>query len=538
METNDNVVERNIDPSRFEFVNDQERLHDAKFETKPIGYFKDAMIRFRKNKGSVIGGVIILLLVIYALLVPLFSSNVAKNISEKYYAKMGPRLTWAYNIGVNGSQNKDYNENLLLNYVAMGWGAEYHYDETTGQETFPDLKQAKKSYYQPLIKTTGHVVKSQGGLDKDVYYANVDEYLAVGFINMQMSVEEYNKILNWQKEKNIQILYPLIDTSHPDYLGVEESNKIAGNYWYRVSKQRTSKGAPLDESGNIMKYGDENLHFIDIFLRNVDGKPVFYKLVGSGDETTASRMVRVLYYNYYRFLYNTEPNYVFGTDSNGFDLSYRMATGMRISFILSVFVSVINFVIGAIYGAIEGYYGGTTDLVMERISDILADIPFVVVATLFNLHLAKKVGPFVSLLFAFVMTGWIGTASRVRSQFYRFKNSEYVLAARTLGARDARIMWKHVFPNTLGTIITSSVLVIPSVIFSESMLSYLNIISLGTRTTTSLGTLLSEASGLWTQSPHLMIFPAIVISLLMICFNLFGNGLRDAFNPTLRGADE
>ena len=136
------------------------------------------------------------------------------------------------------------------------------------------------------------------------------------------------------------------------------------------------------------------------------------------------------------------------------------------------------------------------------------------------------------------MTGWIGTAASVRSQFYRYKNQEYVLAARTLGASDRRIMWKHIFPNTLGTLITSSVLVIPGVIFSESMLSYLGIVKLGGATTTSLGTLLSDASSIWTSYPSLMIFPALIISLLMICFNLFGNGLRDAFNPQLRGSDE
>ena len=112
------------------------------------------------------------------------------------------------------------------------------------------------------------------------------------------------------------------------------------------------------------------------------------------------------------------------------------------------------------------------------------------------------------------------------------------MAARTLGARDRRIIWKHIFPNSLGTIITSVALAIPSTMLSESNLSFLGIVKLGTAETTSLGTLLSDASTIWTNYPHLMIYPAIVISLLMICFNLFGNGLRDAFNPALRGVEE
>ena len=171
-------------------------------------------------------------------------------------------------------------------------------------------------------------------------------------------------------------------------------------------------------------------------------------------------------------------------------------------------------------------------------SDILSGVPFIVVATLFQIHLAAKVGAVPSLLFAFVATGWIGTAARVRTQFYRFKNQEYVMAARTLGASDSRIIWKHIFPNSLGTIITSCALVIPGVIGSESMLSYLGIVKLGSAEVTSLGTLLSDANGIWTNYPHLMFFPALVLSLLMICFNLFGNGLRDAFNPSLRGVED
>lgn len=175
---------------------------------------------------------------------------------------------------------------------------------------------------------------------------------------------------------------------------------------------------------------------------------------------------------------------------------------------------------------------------MERIVDILAGLPFIVVATLFQLHLAKSAGVLGSLLFSFILTGWIGTARRVRTQFYRFKNQEYVLAARTLGAGDVRLMFKHIFPNTLGTIITSSVLVIPSVIFSESMLSYLGIVNLDGTTITSIGAMLSDGQTVLSAFPHVILFPALVISLLMISFNLFGNGLRDAFNPSLRGADE
>ena len=128
-------------------------------------------------------------------------------------------------------------------------------------------------------------------------------------------------------------------------------------------------------------------------------------------------------------------------------------------------------------------------------------------------------------------------AGRVRMQFYRFKNQEYVLAARTLGASDFRIMFKHIFPNSMGTIITGSVLVIPGVIFSETSLSYLGIINLNSTQMTSIGAMLSQGQGCMTDAPHVVLFPALFIALLMISFNLFGNGLRDAFNPSTRGVD-
>ena len=173
---------------------------------------------------------------------------------------------------------------------------------------------------------------------------------------------------------------------------------------------------------------------------------------------------------------------------------------------------------------------------MERFVEILGSIPFMIVITLLKYHL--DVSHIVVLFISFFLTGWTGMAGRTRMQFYRFKNQEYVLVARTLGARDKRVMFKHIFPNAIGTLITSSVLVIPSVIFSETSLSYLGIINLATGSLTSVGTLLSTGQTYLFTYPHMILFPAIFISLLMLSFNLFGNGLRDAFNPSLRGSEE
>ena len=257
-----------------------------------------------------------------------------------------------------------------------------------------------------------------------------------------------------------------------------------------------------------------------------------------GTSTSPAYNVRVFSYTYFQYRYGFEPSFLFGTNAYGQDILTRLANAARFSMVFAICVSAVNLLIGAFYGAFEGYYGGKVDLVMERISDILSGVPFVVVVTLFKLHLAKQVGALPSLLFAFVLTGWIGMASKTRMQFYRFKNQEYILAARTLGASDFRLMFGHIFPNALGTLITGAVLYIPNVVYSESNLTYLGIVNLDSTTRTSIGSMLSAGQPVMSTFPHVVLFPSIFIALLLITFNLFGNGLRDAFNPSLRGTED
>ena len=254
--------------------------------------------------------------------------------------------------------------------------------------------------------------------------------------------------------------------------------------------------------------------------------------------------IRINYYEYYRYYHQeilkdriTEPYFIFGTTATGQDIFTCLASGARFSFALAIIVASVNLFVGAIYGALEGYYGGKVDLIMERICEILSAVPFMIVITLLKYHM-KGSSEVLILFISFFLTGWIGMSGVVRMQFYRFKNQEYVLASRTLGAKDPRIMFKHIFPNALGTIVTSCVLVIPGMIFSETSLSYLGIINLNSGDLTSVGTLLANAQPFLTSFPHMIFFPAVFISLLMLCFNLFGNGLRDAFNPSLRGTED
>lgn len=523
----DKNMYESIPQEKFAFVNEGERISDRKFADKPIGFFRDAFNRFAKSKISVVAAIIIILLMLFSVITPLVITTHDNSFMVNTYAKMAPRLMLLHKMGIDtGFSSESMSEKLLIKYIGVGVAAEGWDGKVI------KLGESMSSEYQPILKITGS--KTRVGADKKestTYDTRYENYYGVGFIYKSIQQSEYDKIVAWEKETGKHILYPLVENNEYN------QDPQDANFWYK-----SVKGQPVRtdaSTGNVKKLSySEDLKLEDNYKRDADGNLVYYEYTGGGTVETAQFKVRVLYYNYFQYLYGYEPDYLMGTDSQGYDLAIRLASGLRLSLGLAFAVFFINFVLGAIYGAVSGYYGGVTDLVMERIAEILYDVPFVVVATLFQIHLAGKVGPVMCLLFAFVATGWIGTSGLVRTQFYRFKNQEYVMAARTLGARDARVIWKHIFPNTLGTIVTACALSIPSVIYSESMLSFLGIAKLGGASGTSLGTLLSDASAIWTKYPHLMIFPALTLSLLMICFNLFSNGLRDAFNPALRGSED
>ena len=503
--TEKQLLTEEFSPEDFRFASHGASLKDKKPETRPVGYFRDAWRRFKKNKASIVALCIIAFLVLFALIAPLFSPF-SMSFSDPIYRNRIPKNSVLAHVGIaTGEYSRDLNGRGFEYFEAIGIGAAY--DRATDTE---DNTQGIGGEYAAIRRVTGE--------NKNSTSVRQDAYLEIGFRRLSVTQAEYEDILAYEEETGLTVLYPMIDASKVNQTFLTDADDA--NVWFL-----------MDASGRAVK--DAQGNYQDIYLRDGEGNVRYYQ-----NRDTSGLYVRVLYYNYFRFRNGTEPEFLFGSNTVGQDILVRLASGIRLSLLLAVGVSVINLLIGAIYGTIEGYYGGRVDLVMERIVDILSGVPFIIVATLFQLHLANTVGIVPSLLFAFVLTGWIGTSRRVRTQFYRFKGQEYVLAARTLGAGDLRLMFKHIFPNTLGTIITSSVLVIPSVIFSESMLTYLGIVNLSGSAMTSIGSMLSDGQGVLASYPHVIFFPAIVISLLMISFNLFGNGLRDAFNPSLRGVDE
>jgi oligopeptide transport system permease protein len=219
----------------------------------------------------------------------------------------------------------------------------------------------------------------------------------------------------------------------------------------------------------------------------------------------------------------------FGTDDLGRDMFVRVWYGARISLEVGFAAAFIDLIIGIIWGGIAGFYGGRVDEYMMRIADVLYAIPYLLVVILLLVVLKPGVG---TIILALTITGWIGMARIVRGQIMQLKEQEYVLAARSLGADDKRILFKHLIPNALGPILVTLSLTIPNAIFTESFLSF---IGLGVSApVASWGTMCAEGLPALDYYPHRLMFPALFISVTMLAFNLLGDGIRDAVDPRLR----
>lgn len=371
------ISNESIPVEMFEFPKLDERIFDEQFEGEPIGFLKDAWMRFRKNKASLVAGVIILLVIGMAIFAPMFSKYGFRQQHTRF-GTLPPRMPVLEKFGI--------------------------LDGTTVLEIF---------------------------------------------------------------------------------------------------------------EGDLDEYGDAVVEIIEEFTWNYKGKEIPKLLIKL---------------DMYKYVEADDYYFVFGTDNIGRDLYVRLWRGTRISLLIGFCSVLINCIIGVTYGSISGYYGGKTDMIMQRIIEVLGGIPFLVMAILFIIVMGAGV---VSFILVLIITGWIGMSRMIRAQFFRYKHHEYVLASRTMGAKDSKLIFRHILPNAIGPIITQATFAVPAAIFSESFLSYLG---LGIQAPEpSIGVLLAEGQRVLTSSPHLTLFPALVVSILMLAFNLFGNGLRDAFDPRMRG---
>ncbi|MFR8549312.1 MAG: ABC transporter permease [Lachnospiraceae bacterium] len=240
--------------------------------------------------------------------------------------------------------------------------------------------------------------------------------------------------------------------------------------------------------------------------------------------------------------------HVMGTDKLGRDYAIRVMMGARISLVVGLVAAVIIFIIGSAFGSIAAFFGGWVDIFMMRLVDIMYTIPDILLIVLLSFALKDPLeklsmtpgfgwiqvlgANLISIFIVFALLYWGGMARMVRSQILTLKESEYVTAARALGASNVRIIKKHLLTNCIGTLIVTTTLQIPSSIFTESFLSFLG---LGVAVPMpSLGSLAGEAINGLNTYPYLLFIPAVTISLIILSFNLLGDGLRDAFDPKMK----
>lgn len=240
--------------------------------------------------------------------------------------------------------------------------------------------------------------------------------------------------------------------------------------------------------------------------------------------------------------------HVLGTDNLGRDYAVRVMMGSRVSLTVGLVASAIILLIGSLYGSIAGFFGGWVDMIMMRIVDMIYTVPDILIIVLLSVAfdqplkaLAQKPGfewiqvigvNLISIFVVFALLYWVGMARIVRSQILILKEQEYVTAARALGASNGRIIRKHLLTNCIGTLIVTTTLQIPSSIFTESFLSFLGLGVAAPRP--SLGSLASAALNGLQSYPHRLFAPALAISIIILSFNLLGDGLRDAFDPKLK----
>ncbi|MCR5204270.1 MAG: ABC transporter permease [Lachnospiraceae bacterium] len=620
-------------PDDFVLVQNKTKIKDKKLETKPTTFFRDALKRFRKNKSSVVGAIILAILILMAIFVPIISPydietvkteekflapklfdagfgfwdgtrssehvlydpvNEVPAVSDNYSIaslkqslvelKVDPEVTYidSYNkygyggLVVAATDAKVNNRDIYLSSKPIDFTDKGAYTidiEFDNEEDFAEgklgefrvyLKTGDKEEDNIIIRDFSHdyspISFDISAAMKERRTKNITASVVFDVKSSSSAIQyiliKSVKLSCGERAKNAEVLEEVSFDNPTEMIGVTDLQSFS--YWSCTGRKgiHNSEVRYCDYTIDtyMLVYGDADAVTYSATELNEwiskawcmynykEGPESFVKLsnecpIDVVDSQTVLSVTKKLSsitgrgWGYHRLGYDEMPRFLMGTDSSGVDMFKRAFYGLRTSLILGVCVFLFCFTFGIIWGSISGYFGGNVDLIMERISDILYGVPWIVVMTLCILHFGNTFGVFV---FALCFTGWIGTASRTRTQFYRFKGREYVLASRTLGASHKRLIFKHILPNSLGTIITSSVLMIPYTIFSEATLAYLN---LGLQGTMSFGVGMSDNQKYLEVYPNLVIFPAVIMALMMITFNLFGNGLRDALNPTLKGSE-
>ena len=427
-----------IPADKFRFATGRDFKHDSKFDTKPVSYFQGALKRFSKNKGAVVGGIVIAVLALFAIIAPFFTPFTPAYY-DMVYAYVTPKSHLFADNGIDfwdGCKTKNTNYLGYIKDVALA--------AETGRE---------------VIKRGEYTVSEDG----TNYSYRYDTYYGVGFGKYKViSQEEFDNIQKYQNETGRQVLYPIVKATDRPTL---EKNKYDANIYYKVVDPNASTVRPkLDYDGNIIpnywKYevGSASSLIPEYNSLRIEGEngisqngTTYYYAYGR--RVDGGIEVRAEYYEYYSYNHSQvkkdgieEPIFFFGTTDTGKDIFACLAYGARFSFMFSIVVAAVNFIVGVIWGSISGYFGGRIDLFMERFSDILGAVPTMIVITLLKYHMGTSSQALVPshrvLCNGVDRYGEQGarssTALKIRSMFLR---------EELLGAGNLRIMFKHIFPN-------------------------------------------------------------------------------------------
>ncbi|WP_240842040.1 ABC transporter permease [Acidaminobacter sp. JC074] len=468
----------NIDKKDLVLVRDSQKILDTELESKRIGYYQDSWNRFKKNKGAFYAFIIICVVLFFVVFGPYMRGYTLKADAPIEAARLGnlvPKVPGLEKLGFfDGTKKIEAGKQFLLDMNSNDFGKDI----------------IISGLPQELIDNPDHPDYE----DVTKLEVVVNHYRYTNYVS-SYKPERYYSIVK-QNEINQTDDDPLAEVKRT--LTQEEFDE-------ELKKNSVIDILQILETDNP---ADPEKPFFQYVVRLNQ----FKSTLGVNDPS--------------------DVYFWFGTTDEGGDLFTELWLGARISLIMALAVVSINSLVGLILGSLVGYYGGAFDLIMDRLVEIIVSIPFLSVLILLTLRYGNSL---IVIIVAFTLTGWVGMYKTGRMQFYRFKNREYVFAARTLGASDARIMFKHIFPNTLGLIVTGLALSIPFFVFTEASYSFLGIIEYANAT--SVGMLINKGQAVMMHHPHLLLFPSAYISILMIAFNLFGNGLRDAFNPSLRGVE-
>ncbi len=403
------VEKAHIDKSKFVFVNTDEKFYreEDSIAGESVSYYRDAFNRFKRNKASVLAGIILAIIAFFTVFGPYMKRYPLPDTNPKaaiYFKELPPKVPILEKLGIlDGSKRINRREENFINSLPEG-----------------------------IVLKTYDAYFNQGVPFVDV---EVDYYKYIEYISANGTGTTEDRMTVYRLTAD-EYQYAL---DHNAVIELLEVNPATGVYLSRI-----------DVFKAYMHTNSDGVYFW------------------------------------------------FGTDATGQDLFTLIWLAARISILMAIAVTLINMMFGVFLGSIAGYFGGTVDIILDRIVDVLANLPFMAILTILLLRFGNSLGV---IVVAFTLTGWISAYSTTRMQFYRFKNREYVLAARSYGAKDSRIMYRHILPNAIGTLITSFSLSIPSFIFTESTYSFLGIINYAN--TTSIGRLLSNGQEVMQNHYHL-----------------------------------